>query len=119
MSRFKAKAQSATSNSFITTGRTKVTVDEIINKFPDKVTINGFDKLTKGSDSFYAVSIVEDDSVFFFTGAVLTNICDEWMEGFDTCEAASEALAAEGGVAMKLYHAKSKNNRDFVAADIL
>lgn len=121
MSKFKEKARSAVSNSFVTSGRTKVSTDDIISRFPEGVTIMAYDKCQKGDDSFYAIAIKEDPDVFFFTGSVLTTICKEWDSGFDgSCEEASKALEEEGGCRVKMYHAKSqKSNRDYVAIDIL
>lgn len=119
MSRFKQKAQSATSNSFVTSGRTKVSVEDIMKRFPDKITVMEFDQLKKGNDTFYAVAIAEDPEIFFFTGSVLTQICDSWLEDYESCEEASKDLTADGGVPMKLYNAKSKSNRTYVAAEIL
>lgn len=119
MSRFTKKAQSAVSKSFVTTGRDKVSVEDVMKVSP-VITIIAFDKMKKGSDEFYAVTFKEDTTKFFFSGTVLTQILDTIMDGENgSCEDISKELESDGGLKVKLTQAKSERNRDYVAVEVI
>lgn len=119
---FKSAAEEATkgNKSFITEGRAKVESEDLLNTFPEGITINGFDIL-KGSDSeFAAITFVEDDNLFYFGGTVLTSIIKEWANAYGgDCEAGSDDLKAQGGCKMKLTEEKSKSGRKYIAVAVL
>lgn len=116
---FKEKAIAATSISKLMEGRTKISTDELITKYPDGVTITAFDWM-KGDDGRYPVCIfLENDKECFFGGASLTQICDAWMEGFETPEDCSTALTSEGGVKIKMSKGKTKQNRTFTRCEVV
>ena len=60
MGTFKDRAVSATSISKIMEGRVKISNDELMTKYPDGVTILGFDWM-KGDDGKYPVCIFEEN----------------------------------------------------------
>lgn len=116
---FKSKAVAATSISKIMEGRTKISTDELITKYPDGVTIIGFDWM-KGEDGKYPVCIFgENVNECFFGGAALTTICDAWMEGYEDPESCSAALSSEGGVKVRFSKGKTKSNRTFTRCEII
>lgn len=121
MSRFTEKAKQATEFSFLCGGRNKVSTEDMIKNYPKGFTIVGADKVKKDSDEFYVMTIAEDDTIFFFSGSVLTNIADEWLKDFaGDCKDLTDALHAEGGCKVKLHYEKSANtNRQYVAVDVL
>lgn len=54
------------------TGRTKLSIDNLIGTYPDGVTLAAVD-LVKGTDSEYAVfTIKEDDTIFVNANAIFT-----------------------------------------------
>ena len=119
MGSFKNKAIAATSVSKIMEGRTKISTDELITKYPDGVTITGFDWM-KGDDGKYPVCIfAENANECFFGGTSLTAICDAWMDGYESTEECSNALADEGGVKVKFTKGKTKANRNFTKCEVL
>lgn len=119
MGNFKNKALAATTVTKIMEGRVKISTDELINKYPDGVTITGFDFM-KGEDGKYPVCIFsENPNECFFGGTALTAICDSWMDGYDDTEKCSADLAAEGGVKVKFSKGKTKTNRNFTKCEIL
>lgn len=116
---FKEKAVAATSISKIMEGRTKISTEELITKYPEGVTITGFDWM-KGEDGKYPVCIFsENPNECFFGGTALTYICDAWMEGYKDAEECSAALSNEGGVKVKFSKGKTKNNRNFTKCEVL
>lgn len=123
MGRFAEVATNATTLSEIMNGKTKKKQKEIITQYNGVITITGFDILagTKNGNSFkYPVlTIAEDVSIFFTGGAVLLKICEAWMEGFETCAACSEALAAEGGVKVKLTETTTKAGNNLTSVEVL
>lgn len=116
---FRDVAIKATTTSKLMEGRTKISTDEILAKYPEGVTIIGFDFMTS-SDSHYPVCIFkENDNECFFGGSALTEICEEWMKDYDSTEACSAALAIEGGVKIKMVKTRTKNNRTFVKPEVV
>ena len=116
---FKDRAVLATSISKIMEGRVKISNDELMTKYPDGVTILGFDWM-KGDDGKFPVCIFEENgNECFFGGTVLTSICEAWMEGFETTEDCSMALASEGGVKIKFSKCKTKQNRTLTKCEVV
>lgn len=116
---FKAKAVSATSTSKLMEGRTKISTDELIDKYPDGVTIVGFEWMN-GDDGRYPVCVFsENENECFFGGTSLTSICESWYDGYTDCETCSSDLAGEGGVKIKFSHGKTKQGRNFTRCDIV
>lgn len=119
--RFAALAKEATVLSELMKNRTKVDVDDL---YDEEITIVGFDFLTATDNSNetkdFAVCIyAEDPNAFFFGGTVLTKICKAWVKDYETPEEASEALAAEGGVTIKMTRGKTKNGNRITNVDII
>lgn len=119
--RFAAIAKEATSLSEIMKGKQKVDVDEL---YGEEITITGFDFLTmtdkSGEQKEFAVCTYEEDpKAFFFAGTVLTKICKAWVSDFGSPEEASEALAADGGVVIKMDKGKTKNGNKITTVEIL
>lgn len=119
MGNFKNKAIAATTVSTLMEGRTKISTDELIAKYPDGVTILGFDWLN-GEQGKYPVCIFEENgNECFFGGTALTQICEAWMDGFESTADCTNALSAEGGVKIKFSKGKTKNNRTFTQCDVV
>ena len=121
MGKFAAMAKEATSLSEIMQGKTKKEVDELIG---EEITITGFDFLTatdkSGETKDYAVCVyAEEPDCFFFAGTVLTKICKRWVADYESAAEASEALAADGGVVIKMTMGKTKKGNRVVNVDIV
>lgn len=121
--RFAAMAKEATTLCELMQGRTKVDTDELLDK---EITITGFDFIelkdgkTEELKRFAVCVYAEDEGAFFFGGTVLTKICTRWADAYDgDAEAASEALAADGGCVIKMTEGKTKNGRHITNVDIL
>lgn len=118
-------AKKETSLSPVLQGRTKVSVSEIMSKYPDGVTIVGFDLIRtrdkQGEESEYPVlAIEEDSSVCFFGGFVLHRIVKEWVALYsgDVAEA-SKSLTEAGGVKIKMHERKTKSGNNITTVEVV
>lgn len=116
-----AKEATALSGSELMKDRTKVDTDEL---YGEEITITGFDFLTSTDRSgetkdFAVCTYAEDPKAFFFAGTVLTKICKAWAADYDSAAEASEALAEDGGVVIKMSKGKTKKGNTITNVDIL
>lgn len=119
MGNFKAIAKEHTEGSFVTVGRKKVDVDDIINAYPDGVTVMEFDFLTGDNGEFAVCAFKEDEKACFFGGKILTDMCKTWAEGYESTKDASADLTAEGGVKLRFKRSKTKANRDVTLVEVV
>lgn len=123
--KFVAIAKKETVLSEVMEDRTKLSVDEIIEKYPNGVTIIEFDIVTiedpkKGSSTFPVFAIKEDPETCFFGGAILSKIASEWANAYGgDIETASAELTKCGGVKIKMYAKKTKAGNNLTAVDII
>lgn len=122
---FAQLAKRATTLSTIMEGREKITTEDVINSFPNGITITEFDVITttneNGMPSTYPVlAFAEDVNKFIYGGKALNDIVTTWLANFDgDIEATSAALKAAGGVKIKLVSAKTKQGRNFTRVDVI
>lgn len=117
---FKGTAVSATTISPIMDNRTRITMDELISKYPGGVTVNGFDMVPSDDNPYAVATFAEDSSKFFFGGSILTKIVSEWVKSFDgDVEGASKALAEAGGVKMQFSHGRTKKGNSLTLVKVL
>lgn len=119
MCKFKAIAKEHTEGSFVTVGREKVDIDDIINAFPGGVTVTEFDFLTGDKGEFAVCAFKEDEKACFFAGKILTDMCKAWVEGYESTKDASADLTAEGGVKLRFKRSKTKANRDVTLVEVV
>lgn len=130
MSKFKAIAQKETVLCPIMAGRTKIETDDICGK---ELTITDFDFAPKrdnktneivvdenGTVQTYAVIIFEEiPDGFYNCGEILSRVCQAWMEGYESPEAASADLKKEGGVPVVLEKGKTNGGNNITTVTIL
>jgi hypothetical protein len=122
MKDFRQLAKKETSLSDVMTDRTKVSSDELMEKYPDGFTIIAFDYVqSKKSKGKYPVFNIEDDpTIFCNAGTILTRIFDQFVEACDgDVDAASEELRRQGGLDVKLGKGMTKAGDDLVTVEIL
>lgn len=119
MSKFKSIAKEHAEGSFVTVGREKVKMEELINVFPGGVTVTQFDFLRGDNGDFVVCAFKEDEKKFFFGGKILTDMCKAWLEGYADTKEASADLTAEGGVKFRFKCSKTKTNRDVTLVEIV
>lgn len=125
MNLFAQVARETTSLSPLIENRTKISVSEIIDKYPDGITVTGFDLIdgtdNDGNPSTYPVLVfTEESDKFAFGGLVMKNVCHAWLAHFegdiDTCNA---ALKANGGVKLKFSRDKTKKGREVTKVEVV
>ena len=109
--------------SAIMDGRAKISTEEVIRKYPNGITIIGFDviSLDNGEDNsaFPVLVFRENPAECFFGGAVLTKIVAEWVAVCGDVESASRELAESGGVKIKMTPGKTKAGKNITKVDII
>lgn len=119
MSKFTEKAKASTASCTLMENRTKIQTEELISKYPEGVTITGFDFLT-GDNGKYPVCIFkENENECFFGGAALTDICNSWMEGYTLPADCSKDLCEAGGVKIKFVKSRTKSGHNFIKAEVV
>lgn len=119
---FREIAKKETSLSEVMTDRTKVSTDDLIEQYPDGVTITAFDYVqSKKSEGKYPVfNIAEDATVFCNAGTILTRIFDEFVaECNGNVDKASSELRRQGGLKVKLGHGQTKSGDDLITVEII
>lgn len=117
--KFLAKAKAATASCALMENRTKISTEELINKYPEGVTVTAFDFLNGDNGKYPVCVFTENNNECFFGGTSMTDICNSWMEGYNTTEQCSTDLKAAGGVKIKFEKAKTKSGRNFIKAEVV
>lgn len=116
-------AQQSTTLCALMEGRNKIDTADIMKKYPDGFTVKEVAFVPTGDEEgreYPVVTIAEDDTVFYCGGYVLNNMFLQLCCKLGNIESVNEALAADGGLKMRLEKAKSKTSkRDFTKVIIL
>lgn len=117
---FRKTALESTLLSSLQNDREKISTHDLIQKFPEGITVNAFDFAIIDDKSFAVVTFNEDDDLYYNGGTVLTKMCLAWAAGFDgDPETASVALAKAGGVKLKFTEAKTKNGNNVTTITVV
>lgn len=125
MKNFKEVAASATTGSFVMTGRDAIQTDLVIVGYPEGITIIGADLIETtdektGEAKVYAACLFAEDNAHYLNGgSSLTNIVKQWMNGYDSAEAMSADLKSSGGVKVKLRKGRTKKGNPFTEVIVL
>lgn len=117
--KFLQAAQDALSGSKVMQGRTKISTEDIIKKYPDGVTVTEFDMIVKSDGACYPVMAFKEDPDKYFNGGSLANkIAQDWIKMYDgDISTASDELKASGGVKFKLSNKKTRTGKTITAFD--
>jgi len=118
---FKKMAQDELSLSPLMAGRDQIKTEDLIGQ---TVTVVGFDFATitdKGAEKAFPVLLLKEyPDRYYNGGALLSKLCRCWAEAYDgDIEAASEDLAAEGGVQLRFTATKTKSGNNLTAVDVV
>lgn len=122
---FARMAKDATTLSELMTNREKITMDALIIKYPNGVTVTGFDVLNSTdangeTDSYPIFVFAEDTTKFCNGGAVLNKIVNVWLAHFDgDITACNKALESYNGVKLKFSKSTTKNGRPITLVDVI
>lgn len=119
-SNFRKTAQAVTSVSVLADGKDKIKTRDIIDNYPDGVTITAFDVI-EGQKGYYPLfNFKEDSSKFFNGGLIFMKIVNAWLDAYDgDIEKCNEDLKAEGGVKVKLELGTTKNGNNITKVKIV
>ena len=118
---FKKMAQDELSLSPLMAGRDQIKTDDLIGQ---TVTVTGFDFATitdKGVEKTFPVLLLKEyPDRYYNGGALLSKLCKCWADAYDgDVEAASNDLAAEGGVQLRFTSTKTKSGNNLTAVDVV
>lgn len=117
---FKKSAQKTTSISHLMEGREKIKTKDIIEKYPDGITIDCFD-IVQGSKGEYPVlTFSEDNTKFFNGGIVFQKIVKNWLDDYDgQLELCQHDLSESGGVKVQIEMGTTKSGNNITKVKIL
>lgn len=119
MASVKDLAISVTSLSEVMQGKDKMSVEEIISKYPDGVTIVAFDIVENGQGEQYSVyNIAENSNIFCNGGTVLNKVFNKMIDAFGDIDNANAELTKEP-LKVKLEKAKTKTGNNFTKVIVL
>lgn len=119
---FRDLAKRQTTLSEVMLDREKITSDEIIQMYPDGITITAFDYVIskKTRKSYPIYNFAENVKVFANGGTILDRIFSEFVKACDgDVAAASAELRRQGGLKVRLYHGTTKAGDDLVCVEVV
>lgn len=119
MNKFTSKAKATTATCTLMENRTKISTEELITRYPEGITVTGFDFLTGDNGKYPVCVFKENENECFFGGSAMTEICTSWMEGYTLPSECSADLFAAGGVKLKFEKAKTKTGHNFIKANVV
>lgn len=122
MADFRSMAKRQTTLSEVMNDREKITTQEVIERYPDGITIVAFDYIqSKKSKGKYPVfNFSEDMTVFCNGGTVLDRIFTDFVNAMDgDVAAASNELRRQGGLQVKLSNGKTKAGDGLVMVEVI
>lgn len=124
-SKFAAAARKETSLSPVMEGRNKLSMEEMMKKYPNGVTVTEFDFISiydpkkQAESTFPVCAFSENDRECFFGGTVLSNICKAWADLCDgDIEGASEELKSSGGVHLRFKETKTRMGNKLISVEV-
>lgn len=120
MNIFAEIARKETTLSPLMSGKVKISVKDIREKYTDGVTITAFDIVENGENPYAVFTIAEEPDCFAFGGEVMTKICIQWGAHFEgDVEKANDALAQAGGVRVKFDVKTTKSGRSVTTVEVI
>ena len=120
MGKFTDNAKKTVTGCEIMQGREKISTEDIIAKWPQGITLMGFDILTGKEGQYPVFSFAEDSEHYYFGGKILSDIVFGWLDDYEGDKARCNAdLKADGGLKVKLEKAKGKNGRAYTNVVVL
>lgn len=129
MSRLGESAKKTMTLSTLMNGREKISTEEIIRTIDGIVTISAidiisttkFDAKTQSmvTNTFPVLTYLEDSEKFFFGGAAMNNIVQDWIALCGSIEDVNNELAQTGGVKVKLEVKRVSNGNQFTNVTVL
>lgn len=122
MQDFRQLAQRQTTLSEVMADRTKTTTDELMEKFPEGVTIIAFDYIAsrKSKGKYPVFNIEEDPTVFCNGGTILDRIFTDFINACDgSVPSASNELRRQGGLKVKFGHGTTRSGDELTTVEVI
>ena len=120
MSNLSLLAKKATVVSELMNGKTKLSTEELIAKYPDGIHVTAIDKVTSTGDRNYSIfTFAENPNVFCNGGTVMNKIVDSWLEALGGSLTDVNAELEAEPVGMKFIKAQTKSGKNITKVIIL
>jgi hypothetical protein len=122
MKDFRNLAKRQTTLSAVMVDREKVKTEDLIESYPDGLTIVAFDYVTskKSKGSYPVFNIAEDPTIFCNGGTVLDRIFKEFVEACDGDVAmASDELRRQGGLKVILGKGTTRAGDELITVEVI
>lgn len=122
MKDFRNLAKRQTTLSSVMVDREKVKTEDLIEKYPDGLTIVAFDYVTskKSKGAYPVFNIAEDPTIFCNGGTVLDRIFKEFVEACEgDIETASDELRRQGGLKVILGKGTTRSGDELITVDVI
>ena len=119
---FRSMAKRQTTLSEVMVDREKITTEELMEKYPDGVTIVAFDYITsrKSKGKYPVFNIEEDPTVFCNGGTIIDRIFKDFITACDgDIKEASDELRRQGGLNVKFGKGKTKAGDELTTVEVL
>ena len=115
MYNFSAKAKECVSGCPLMVNRTKMTTEEISNKYADGVTLVDFDIIVINGERVPVFVTAEEPNAYFYGGTALLNIVNEWLSDYDgDLTKCAEDFRNSDGLRVQLEYKKTRTGKNFV-----
>lgn len=117
---YKEVAKRASGN-WLMDGREKITTDDVLLKYPEGITIIGFDVIETADGGYPVFIFAEDISKYLNGGSQAMRIAESWINSAENPdpEAMSAEMKAQGGVKVKLSRGKTSKGKTFIAWTVI
>lgn len=120
MKNFRDLARKATTLSELMENREKISTEDVIENFPEGITINAVDVINTSTATYPVFTFAEDKTAFYCGGIVLTKIVNMWLEEYNgDLGMLNHDLAESGGVKVKLTESKTKDKKNVTTVEVM
>ena len=117
---FATVARKETSLSPLMDNRERLSMDDLIARYPQGLTVTEFDFIGTGEDSYPVFTFAEDAQKFAFGGTVFAGVARAWADMYDgDIEKASSELKSAGGVKMVFAKSRTKNGNNVTTVTVV
>ena len=112
-------AEQIVAGSPVSAGRTKISTEDVIARFPNGIHLTGVDMFKGEKDDYAVFNFREDDTRYYAGGTILTNMVNAFLNqnGGDLTALNEELAATPLGV--KLSMAKNKRGQSLTLVEIV
>lgn len=100
-------------------GKERLAMEELIRKYPEGVTVNGFYKLaSQFGEDYFAFTFAEDESKYFSGTTALNEIGLKWLEACESAESVNRELE-DSPLKLVMERVKTKQGKPFTKVTVV